>query len=131
MEFDSKCYFCNNGAKTQMTALRTYRHIIGAILLSLYTFITAPVQLWHHHTTDITSHKFKDSKHHSVSPADEAAADVICSICSHKYSTYNDDALHAFESICAETVVKNGYYPRSVIENISISFSNKGPPLIS
>src|SRR5688500_48864 len=112
-----KHYFCNNSAKNKLTATRTYKHFIAAILLVLYSFVSTPVQLWHHHNiSESTPASTSDSaKHDTISKASDSNSEKGCQICSHKYSTYNDDALFPVESSLLITAAKNGYYCLPVI----------------
>ena len=130
---NTKHYFCNHSAKNKLTDLRTYKHFIAAILLVLYAFVTTPVQLWHHHnTTESTSAATSNSvKHNTISKTSDSNSESSCQICSHKYSTYSDDALLQVESTRILTAAKNGYYCLPFISTPSFSLTNKGPPVLS
>jgi hypothetical protein len=116
-----------------VTAIGTYKHFIAAILLALYAFVSTPVQLWHHHDiSESTQASTSDSeKHDTISKASDSNSESSCQICSHKYSTYNDDALFPVESSLIITAAKNGHYCLPVISTPSFLLPNKGPPALS
>ena len=101
-----------------MTALPKYRHLIAATLLALYAFVATPVQWWHHHHTTTETPAAagsREAKQAIVAKATGSTAESGCQICSHKYSTYTNDALVPFVSSLQLTTVKNGYYRLPVI----------------
>ncbi|THU40250.1 hypothetical protein FAM09_10300 [Niastella caeni] len=116
-----------------MTAIRTYKYFIGAVLLALYTFVATPVQLWHHHkivhAARQTNHP--GSNHDLLTQGNESAQDANCSVCSHKYAAYNDHSIAAFEKTIQVTGTKNGYYQLPAVAAPSFPLPNKGPPSIS
>ncbi|THU40763.1 hypothetical protein FAM09_01215 [Niastella caeni] len=116
-----------------MTASRTYKQYVAAILLALYAFIVTPVQLWHCHnaTTTQSTGNSSDKKLDTVSATVGFNTDSNCPICTYKFSTCNDDAVVPVVSPLPVTIVKNGYYYLPVILIRSFSLSNKGPPSIS
>lgn len=70
-----------------------YRQILAVILLMLYAFIAAPVQLWHHHkkvTTFSSAGTIAKLNGHSTVGVPTISSADDCSICAHKYSAYTD-----------------------------------------
>lgn len=128
-------YICNNSANIKLTATSTYKRYIAAILLALYAFAATPIQLWHHHKNNTTETNLvtfsDDAKHDTVSKSSDSSSEKGCSICSHKYSASNDDAVFPFESSIILTAAKNGFHRAQVISTPSIFLPNKGPPALS
>jgi hypothetical protein len=117
-----------------LTALPKYRHFIAATLLALYAFVATPVQWWHHHHTTTETPSVagtREAKQAIIAKATGSNAESGCQICSHKYSTYTDDALAPFVSSILIPAPKNGYYRLPVISTRSFSLLNKGPPSLS
>ncbi|MFC0774171.1 hypothetical protein [Terrimonas alba] len=117
-----------------MTALRRYKHFLAAILLALYAFVATPVQLWHHHddaSTIPAATSSRDTNNESISKAGNAASENSCPVCSHKYSTYSNEAVVSSESFLEIPAAKNGYYCVPVISIPAFSLPNKGPPVLS
>jgi hypothetical protein len=119
--------------KQKLIVIRTYKHFIAAILLALYAFVSTPVQVWHHHNISecIPAATSDIAKNETISKASGSNSESSCQVCSHKYSTYNDDALFSIESSLILTAAKNGYYCLPVISTPSFSSPNKGPPVLS
>jgi hypothetical protein len=116
-----------------LTAVRKYRPIIAAVVFALYAFIATPVQVWHHHKQIPVAGTSStlDDKGNTVSKFTETAADVNCQICSHKYSTYSDDALIPIGSSLVLIGERNGFYSPQLISAAFFAFPNKGPPSLS
>ncbi|HKZ67914.1 MAG TPA: hypothetical protein VJ111_16220 [Chitinophagaceae bacterium] len=116
-----------------MTAIRTYKHFIAAILLALYAFVSSPTQLWHHHNIPerTSSSTSESAKHDTISNASGSNSESSCQTCSHKYSTYNGDAVFPVGSSLAITAAKNGRYCLPLISTPSFPLPNKGPPALS
>jgi hypothetical protein len=117
-----------------LTAPITYRHILAAFLLAVYSFIATPVQLWHHHkhiskaTQETVS---LGTKGDLVSQGSGLSSEANCLVCAHKYSTYIDNAIFPFETSLTLPVVKNGYYSLPLVSISSFHLPNKGPPALS
>ena len=118
------CYFCNNIAK-YLAVLRTYKVLLGAFFLALYAFVTTPVQYWHHHSA---KQKHNQSQYDRLLQNDNSQQDANCPVCSHKYSSYSEITIIAFELCKNVAVVQFDFYLPSTITAPSFLFFNKGPP---
>src|ERR1044072_4754755 len=94
------CYFCNNITK-YLTVLKTYKVLLGAFLLALYAFVATPVQYWHHHKIHAAKQTHHQNSQYDLLLQDDGSQqDANCPVCSHKYSTYSEIAIIAFEPCC-------------------------------
>lgn len=103
----------------------SHKRILSALLLLLYTFIAAPVQLWHHHNPSSA----KQLSKLTIGKAGINAQTQECKICQHTYTDYADDA---FTFNAGTSLLHAG------INNVSIphykflllvSPGNKSPPV--
>jgi len=122
-------YFCNNIAK-YLTGLRTYKVLLGAFLLALYAFIATPVQFWHHHQVAHAASQTHNSQHDILLQDDGSLPDANCPVCSHKYSSYSEIPIIAFEPCHHVAAAQYGGYQLLVVTAFSFSLPNKGPPAI-
>jgi hypothetical protein len=130
LPFETNFYICNYRANNKLTVTLPYKHFIAAFLLGLYTFIATPVQLWHHHKNGCGNQSIA-SKQAVVTTLDDALSDANCAVCSHKYSTYNDEALTPFvSSFILLPAIYNLYCP-DVLPAPVFTLSNKGPPALA
>lgn len=112
----------------------TYRQIIAAMLLALYAFVVAPVQLWHHHDREVVKEAsaFVASSDDAILSADtDASSDADCPICQHQYAAYDDDASVPEISIVTTPAMTHGWYAQHAFSAFALTASNKGPPTIS
>ncbi len=120
--------------KFNLTANNTYRHLLAAFLLALYAFVAIPVQLWHHHQSAPKPGKTTQS-HHANSDTVYSGTGILpetdCLVCSHKYSSYNDEVVAPYEVSFTTTAVKNGCYLLQPVSASLIAAVNKGPPVLS
>jgi hypothetical protein len=117
-----------------LAALRTYKYILAAFLLAVYGFIAAPVQLWHqhHYISNATQGTVSSAtKSDTVSQSAHSSPEANCPVCSHKYSTYIDDAIIPFEASLIVHTAKNGVYSLPFVSACSFLLPNKGPPVLS
>lgn len=120
------CYFCNNIAK-YLTVLRTYKVLSGVFLLALYAFVATPVQYWHHHTIHAAK-QTQNSQHDQLLQNDGSQQDANCPVCSHKYSSYSEIPIIAFEPCYHIAVAQPCSYLLANITSPSFLLPNKGPP---
>jgi hypothetical protein len=111
----------------------TYRHLLATFLLALYAFIATPVQLWHHHQYPVKVVKTTPSnaKSDTVAAGTGISLETDCAVCSHKYSSYNDEVLAPYETSLTVIAVKNGCYSLQQVTASPASLLNKGPPALS
>jgi hypothetical protein len=117
-----------------LAALRSYRYILAAFLLTLYAFIAIPVQLWHHHQNILAAKPgivAANTESDTVSQSSDLSSDTHCQACSHKYSTYHDDAIVPFQTLLLVIAAKNDCYALQLIAAPALSLPNKGPPSLS
>jgi hypothetical protein len=126
-----KTYFCNNIAN-YLTAFRTYRFLSGVFLLALYAFVATPVQYWHHHKIVHAAKQNypKSSLQDHFFQVDGSQQDTGCQVCSHKYSTYSEISIVAFEACNHIAGTAHGYYQLPTVTAPSFPLPNKGPPAI-
>ncbi len=115
-----------------MTAIRTYKLYIAAILIALYSFI-AFAELRHHHAplghyvvAGLTAST--DQPEYAFAKGSVAKANVDCPLCALKYSAYKQDTTLSLELSVVVPIAWNGYYSLPVIASSSFSPPNKGPP---
>jgi hypothetical protein len=114
-----------------LAALRPYKHILAAFLVAVYGFVAAPVQLWHHHMSETRPGAVSlDTKCDTVSQGSDSS-EANCPVCSHKYSTYIDDALIPFAALLILLAAKNNWRPLQLVSIAAFHLPNKGPPVLS
>jgi hypothetical protein len=114
-----------------LTVFRTYKVVLGAFLLALYAFVATPVQYWHHHKTVHAAKPdlAKNSQQHLFfQDGDGSQQDANCPVCSHKYSTYSEISIIAFEPCIQVTGAQYGCYQLPSVTAPSFPLPNKGPP---
>jgi hypothetical protein len=103
---------------------------LGAFLLALYAFVATPVQYWHHHAFENVAKQKRTpgSQYDQLLQDDGSQQDANCPVCSHKYSSYSEISIIAFEP-CTHIVATqfNSYLPATITAS-SFLFFNKGPP---
>jgi hypothetical protein len=117
-----------------LTAFRTYKSLIGAVLLALYAFVATPVPVWHHHAIAHATKQTgstENSRQDILTQGDGSQQDANCPVCSHKYATYTNVAIIAFESAITISGAKNGSYQLPAVAALSFPLPNKGPPAVS
>jgi hypothetical protein len=126
-----KSYFCNDIAN-YLKAFRPYKFLLGAFLLALYTFVATPVQYWHHHKVvhGAKQTHSKSSQQHLLFQNDGSQQDANCPVCSHKYASYSEISIIAFELCNDVTAAQHGYYQLSSVTAPSFPLPNKGPPVL-
>jgi hypothetical protein len=131
LTYSLKGYFCNNIANC-LKEVRTYKFLLGAFLLALYTFVATPVQYWHHHKVVHAAKQtdLKSSHQDLLFQNDGSQQDVNCPVCSHKYSSYSEISIVAFELCNDVTEAQPGYYQLPSVTAPSYSLPNKGPPAL-
>jgi hypothetical protein len=112
--------------------LKKYKFIFSIFLMSLYVFIATPVSFWHQHagfekriqnkSTGKAIASFK------LNPANQSDTDGDCSVCSHQYSAFIDDAVLSFTLIPSSLNTPEGCHILSFHDIPSIPQFNKGPP---
>jgi hypothetical protein len=114
-----------------LTVFRTYKVLLGAFLLALYTFVATPVQYWHHHTIHAAKQKRAHNSQYALLLQDDGSQqDANCLVCTHKYSSYSELSIIAFEPFDHVAVMPVGSYLLSAVTAPSFSLPNKGPPVI-
>ncbi|HEY8897104.1 MAG TPA: hypothetical protein VIM79_19910 [Niastella sp.] len=112
-----------------MTVLRTYKVLSGVFLLALYAFVATPVQYWHHHTIHAAIQKeTQNSRHDQLLQNNGSQQDANCLVCSHKYSSYSEISIIAFEPCAHIAEDQLDPYLVSAVTPPSFLFFNKGPP---
>jgi hypothetical protein len=117
-----------------LTTKLTYRPILAAFLLAVYAFIATPVQWWHHHQFETKLSVVKvpgGVKSDSVSPGASRTLEADCPVCSHKYSSYSNEALTPFVLTLPVITAKHGCYLLQRLANSPAALTNKGPPVFS
>ncbi len=112
----------------------TYRQIIAVMLLALYAFIVAPVQIWHHHGGDAVKDGsgFVASADDAIFASDsDSSSDADCPVCHHQYATYDADASVPEVTIVTAPAMTHGWYAQHAFSAFALTASNKGPPTIS
>lgn len=128
LAYQVSCYFCNNIAK-YLTVLRTYKVLLGVFLLALYAFVATPVQYWHHHTIHAAKQsQHKNSQQPQLLQDDGSQQDANCPVCSHKYSSYSEIEIIAFEPCNNMPVTQLASYLLTAVTAPSFFLPNKGPP---
>ena len=116
-----------------MNNVNKYKQLLSAILLLLYVFVSTPVQWLHYHESDkIAEERLLSGQDRLVfSDQDSNQNAENCSICLHKYSSYNNDFFHPLiNSIELESPAFTGWIGSNYLPH-NISFDNKDPPLVS
>jgi hypothetical protein len=113
-----------------LIVFQPYKRLLSAILLSLYIFISLPVQIWHWHAPkNITQTKnpilaanvFSDS-YDSIRDNDD------CGICSHHYSCYHSNTLLIQQLVNKNSAGLQTIYLPACLQAVFFFFSNKSPP---
>ena len=111
-----------------LTVSLRYRQVVATILLMVYTFIAAPVQLWHHHSVSNGKRHAVVSKNVSLSQGTNNASEADCPICNHVYSAYNGEIFICCLVPAGEFSFEFGYYIPSFHTLSSFSLPGRGPP---
>ncbi|MCG2615483.1 hypothetical protein LZZ85_14380 [Terrimonas sp. NA20] len=117
-----------------LTSNLPYRQFIAALLLALYAFIIAPVQLWHHHEREAVkeSSAFVASADDAVFASDtDVSSDTDCPVCQHQYAACDDDASVPGVTIISTPATINEGYAQHAFSAFALTASNKGPPSFS
>jgi hypothetical protein len=112
--------------------LGTYRKILAVFIVTVYAFISVPVQFWHHHTCiakNTANTISANTKGKIFQQASGSSSEANCPICSHKYSVFNNPAFVQFETLVIAAVATNGCYSPQLISASSFLLPNKGPPV--
>ena len=97
--------------------------------MALYAFVATPVQYWHHHTIHAAKQTHHQTSQHDLLLQDDGSLqDVNCPVCSHKYSTYSEIEIIAFEPCSYVALTQPGAYLLSYVTSPLLLLSNKGPP---
>ncbi len=96
----------------------------------LYAFVTTPVQYWHQHiNSDLSlTETSKEKKSNSISETSDKKNEANCKICSHKYSTYHNNALVILDSPKYLYISSEEFYYYFIPSTPIFYNSNKGPP---
>jgi len=116
-----------------MNNVNKYKKLLSGLLLLTYVFVTTPVQWLHYHESDKIAEKELLNGQHSLvfSDQDSDKSAENCSICLHKYSSYNNDFFHPLiNSIELESPAFTAWIEFNYRLH-NISFDNKGPPSVS
>ncbi|HNP55260.1 MAG TPA: hypothetical protein PKK69_11590 [Ferruginibacter sp.] len=112
-----------------MCSAVSYRSLIASFLLSLYVFITLPVNVWHHHHSSRSTASVKlvvEKERPHATGANEAT----CDICTHQYGSQDlptiDLVSHTSSAINSFYPYFQTNYPASPVFYID----NKGPPVL-
>lgn len=106
-----------------MTKKETYQRLIGWVLMVVFMFITAPVQLWHHHPPLDQVHEVSDSFH-----AGTKALHGHCEVCEHQYTAYLYEAAD-WKLLTPQTFVVLPATPILVFPHTFLrQDANRGPP---
>jgi len=112
--------------------LKKYKFIFSIFLMSLYVFIATPVSYWHQHTSNEKQTEKKNVGNvfssFKLNPTNQSDADGDCSVCSHQYSAFIDDAAFSFTLIPSSLNTPEGCHIFSFHDIPSIPQFNKGPP---
>jgi len=115
-----------------LTFIKKYKNIFGIFLMALYVFIATPVSYWHQHSSSFTprplSQSKKDSSSFSSKASDNNEVEENCSICSHHYSTFVDDASFSFTLYYVSFASPEACYIQPFHTEPNLHYSNKGPP---
>jgi hypothetical protein len=112
----------------------TYRQFIAAVLLALYAFVIAPVQLWHQHGREAVKEAsaFVASAEDASFAADtDVSSDADCPICQHQYATCDADSSVPEVMIISTPAMTNGWYAQHALSAFALTASNKGPPVLA
>jgi len=104
------------------------------VLLALYAFIVAPVQLWHHHGDKTVKEvsAFTASADDTVFSSDaDSLSDTDCPVCQHQYAACDNDAAAPEIVIISTPATVNGWYAQYAFSVFALTASNKGPPTFS
>jgi len=116
-----------------MGFVRKYRQWVAALLLALYAFIAAPVQLWHHHNHNIAaSHNERifTSIAASVFQNTNTKIETNCPICHHQYSIYTDNAITAVVIHISDFLAHHKQHDFFLLHAPYLSLQNKDPPYL-
>lgn len=104
-----------------------YRQYTAALLLMVYVFIAAPVQLWHNHDA---GKQIADAgtKTLGIYKIANTTSEANCPVCHHQYSVYNDDSFNIIIEPAHKYLTHRGYYLQRPVSPFSLCFANKGPP---
>ncbi|HEY0610912.1 MAG TPA: hypothetical protein VGD35_14680 [Chitinophaga sp.] len=108
-----------------MSALSTYRQLIAAILLALYAFIATPVEHWHHHARAVSGTDLTVYPKAKVTNAGKEH----CTICAHQYTVYEESIPFHWQSWSLLLGIITCFYWKGITLFITLSCSNKGPPV--
>jgi hypothetical protein len=115
-----------------LTFIKKYKNIFGIFLMALYVFIATPVSYWHQHSNSVTPRSLSQSKKESASfsskASDKNEVEENCSICSHQYSAFIDDASFSFTLSFISLASPEASYIQPFHTEPNLDYSNKGPP---
>jgi hypothetical protein len=115
-----------------LTFIKKYKNIFGIFLMALYVFIATPLSYWHQHSNSVSTRTLSQSKKESASFSSKASSnsemEENCSICSHQYAAFIDDASFSFKLLCISYASPEACYIQPFYNEPSLHFSNKGPP---
>jgi hypothetical protein len=99
----------------------------------LYAFVTTPVQYWHNHiNADLSLSEYsKEKKSSSISETNDKTNEANCKICSHQYSTYQNNTTLIIETPKALNNSVEAFYYWFIPTTPVFYNSNKGPPSIA
>ena len=115
-----------------LTFIKKYKNIFGIFLMALYVFIATPVSYWHQHSNSVSTRTLSQSKKESASFSSKASSnsemEENCSICSHQYAAFIDDASFSFTLLCISYASPEACYIQPFYTEPGLHISNKGPP---
>jgi len=117
-----------------LNGIRKYHHFLAALLLALYAFIAAPVQLWHQHNNVVLSSKnsagVKEGTNEATtfSTSADLVVDVNCKVCSHQYAVYHSPVVIEVPVPLVQYLASLVNYPAATYLRPVYCTSNKGPP---
>ncbi|NML22184.1 hypothetical protein HHL16_14975 [Pseudoflavitalea sp. G-6-1-2] len=114
-----------------MNIRKRYRFLLAVFLTALYAFIATPVQLWHHHADRQLRTEKLTSPFAAISKTVVDAEGGDCSVCSHHYSVYADDASFSVVFFPQQYAVLKAFDQLTVADPLWYWLSNKGPPSVA
>jgi hypothetical protein len=110
-----------------MRIFQSYRRIVSAFLVVIYLLVIAPVQVWHSHSTEQSSHIEFGGKE-TLAFAEQASNSNDCEVCSHHYSIHFEELPQLPENFTANFARQYADVVQYLHCNQLYLSANKGPP---